>query len=132
MDTERWNGYRKMYLYFFYLFGIIYAFLMFKSPLIAIIFLLAFILAILILFGLYGNYIYAMHVYKKLTELKFIAKEESELRSLSLMKGGASWVGVLVVLGIGLIISILAQFIFSLIALILAGLAGGISGSNYY
>ena len=95
-----WMVYRKMYLY---------TFLLLLSSLITWIPILGWIvgLAIWIGIGLFGNYIYGQHVYKKLKELSLIAKNEEELRTLALQKGGTSVIAVIILIVLVLIFEIL-------------------------
>jgi len=103
--TSLWLFYRKMVAYGFMLFGVgfLMGFLYFLIVLtfknIALIMLINFFnfvvsIAIVILLGIYGNYIYGHFTYKKLKELSLIAKNEEELKLLAAQKGGTSvgWV----------------------------------------
>ncbi len=94
-----WLAYRKMYSYLF-IFLIPYIIL----AILGIDILLRFIL------GIYGNYLYAKHTYKKLKELKIRANNDEEFKNLIEKKGGTSVLAVIMVIIIPILL-----FVFSIV-----------------
>jgi len=110
-----WFFYRKMVAFGFGIMGIGFLVSLFFLPILrshsdaAIIggalIALTLIIALFVLMGLYGNYIYGSYAYKKLKELSLVTKDEEELKLLAMNKGGTSVGWVLLAFIINLIIN---------------------------
>ncbi|RUM60913.1 MAG: DUF2628 domain-containing protein [Persephonella sp.] len=109
-----WMVYRKMYVYALII--LIIGLLLSLIPLINIIAGLV----VWIGFGMFGNYVYAMHTYKKLKELSLISSNPEDLKKLALQKGGTSVLAVFILIGIFLAIEIIILMLFA------------VSSNNYY
>lgn len=113
-----WMLYRKMYLYFFILlltyivFNIIFSIGIYYSSIFTIFSALLTFVIIPIFVGLFGNYLYAKDVYRKLKSFKSISTEEKDLERIALLKGGISWVAPLFFMFFGFFISTPAILLF--------------------
>ncbi|RUM59330.1 MAG: DUF2628 domain-containing protein [Persephonella sp.] len=99
-----WLAYRKMYSYLFIFF---IPYLLFA--ILGIDIILRFIL------GIYGNYLYAKHTYKKLKKLKITANSDEEFKNLIEKKGGTSVLSVLIVIIIPILL--IAFFVITIVLL---------------
>jgi len=75
---------------------------------------LVFIVALFVLLGLFGNYIYGSYAYRKLKELSTLAKDEEELKLLVASKGGTSVGWVFLALLVNFLVSSFVQVLTNL------------------
>ncbi|MCD7034054.1 DUF2628 domain-containing protein [Metabacillus sp. GX 13764] len=116
-----WLLYRKMYALFFIFAGISVVLNIFTLPfrfmgdavnLLTTIVVSILGIALMVIFGIYGNYFYYRHAKKKIADIKSLYHSRPELIQGEIAKaGGTSWIGV----------SILAAVQFILILLVAAG-----------
>ncbi len=103
-----WMAYRKMFLY-----AILTVFFIFTLNVLEVVLhfspVLSFFLSVWLWigFGLFGNYLYYLHVKKKIAEISIKYPDEEDQKLILQKEGGTSWLAVLAFILIFIIASII-------------------------